>query len=57
MHQNFYLRRGVIVHFLYLDFAFVVGFDDGLDELVGSHAVRNFADAKSTVIYLADFGT
>ncbi len=54
MHQNFDIGGGVVLHLFYVDFALVVGSDDGLDERASGHAVGNVANDERAVVQLFD---
>ena len=57
MHQDFDVARRVVVDLLYLDFAFVVGFQYRVNQRRGGFPVGNLADDERFVVLLGDFGT
>ena len=48
---------GVVLDFAYLDFAFLEGFENGVDNGACRLAVRNLGNGKCLVIDFFDFGT
>ena len=52
LYQYFHVFSRVVHHFFNLDLAFVIGFDDGVNEAAGSGAIRYFTNGHGLSVQL-----